>query len=177
MLIALIYLHIKQSSMIFQRDIKTVINLLIASVILVVGTKLFTLLITMIVFSVNQHRMARSASIGALAFWPLLYDFSIWVIVVIAYAKFFSGLRKVAYFSKTDTVDLSLRKKIREILLETSEQKCMSQGFKMFLQTNHEDPLVEEIRSGCGSVGYYSSLQIPDKEWEKLKDFAEKLKE
>ena len=176
LLIALVYLHIKQSSMIFQRDIKISINLLIAALILVVGARLFTLLITMVVFSTNQHRMARSASTGALAFWPLLYDFFIWILVVIAYAKFFSGVRKVAYFKKTESVDPLLRAKVRKILLKFIEEKWQTEEYGIFLQVRHEDPVVESIRSECSRM-YFVDGQKSEEQIEKLKGFAEKLKE
>ena len=73
------------------------------------------------------------------------------------------------------SVNPLLRAKVREILLELIERKWWTEESEMFIQVNHQDPLVEDVRSECETMFAYG--KIPDEKLETLKGFAEKLKE
>ena len=176
MLIGLIYLHVIQSRLIFQPDIEGVRNLaMIALTMLLfstIGSPLFALLLA---HDARNHR--SMSSIGEVfVVFGLVFTLVIWILVIVAYGKFFAGCRKLAFFKKGDSVDPLLRAKVSEILLEVIERKVPTDEYRMFLHVSHEDPLVEAIRSECEKTEF-SFYTFTDEVQEKLGVLAEKLKE
>ena len=72
--------------------------------------------------------------------------------------------------------DPLVRTRVYQILLETANKNKTTPEYKMFLRVNHEDPLVEAVRRECKTL-YYIDGQLSEGELEKLKGFAEKLKQ
>jgi hypothetical protein len=177
LLVALVYLHVTQSSLIFQPDIKVAKTLAIIALVIQAVSIFISPLFVMLAGTAVRNNRRLPASGSELVVFGLLFALVIWILVILAYAKFFAGCYKAAYFKKTESVAPFNRAKIYEILTDASEQKRVTPEFKMFLQVNHEDTLVEAVRCGCGNLAYYSGAFVPAEQWEKLKDLAEKLKD
>lgn len=160
LLIALVYLHIKRDHLIFQPDIK------LAKIILIIAVA--------VTYIGNAAAMLMNSG-DARQFIPWC-DLAVWGLVIFSYWKFFAGCRKFAYLKKVDSADPLLRAKVRGLLIDVIDKGEWTSASKMVFQVSHEDPLVESISRQCERM-YYPNYALTEKELEKLKGFAEKLKD
>ncbi|MBW8016516.1 MAG: hypothetical protein FVQ82_10035 [Planctomycetes bacterium] len=174
LLIALVYLHITQNRLIFQWDVKVAgILTSIALVMLAISACVAPLFALAIASNARNGQLAADSA-GFMVF-GLLFASAIWVIVVAAYFKFFAGCRKAAFFKLVESADPLLRTKVRGILLDVIERKWWTEESGMFIQVNHQDPLVEDVRCECEKMHQYGI--ISEGHLETLKGLAEKLKD
>ncbi len=176
LLSALIYLHIVQNRLIFQPDIKAAVKLALSVLVVhAVSICISPLLVMMIVSGARNSRRIE-ASANASLILGSLFTLAIWILIIFAYVKFFSGCRKAAFFKRARPVDLTVREKVRKILLDAIERKWSTPEYKMFTQVDHDDPLVESIRRECKNINL-EDYQSIDKQLEKLGELVDKLKE
>jgi hypothetical protein len=176
LLIVLIYLHVTQNGLIFQPGVKAATTLgLTVLVMHAVSIYISPFLVMMITSGARNHRR-EATNANASLILGLLFALAIWTLVILAYAKFFAGCRKLAFFKKGDSVDPLLRAKVRSILLNVTKEKGPTDEYRMFIQVNHEDPLVEAIRSECEKTEF-SFYSFSDDVLEKLTSLADKLKD
>jgi len=160
LLITLIYLHVKGSHLIFQRDVKIAKVLSLIVLVLAAGASFLGI------------AMSKSDILGFI----FLYYGVIWVLLVIAYWKLFSGCYNDAWFKRHETVDSALREKARDILLEVVSKKQFTPEWKNFLKVNSNDPLIEKIRGRCkGIYTGYADNPFREDGIEMLKNFAKQL--
>jgi len=167
LLITLIYLHVKASHLVFQRDVK------------------FAKILTLVILALT----AGASFLGPMLSGSEAVDFAfifngvIWILIVIAYWKFLSGCYNDALFKRNETVESALRQKARDTLLEVVDKKKLTPEWKIFLKVTTSDALIEEVRCKCQqmhpkesgegigvSVGVFTEDDL-----EKLKNFVEQL--
>jgi hypothetical protein len=167
---ALLYLHIKQSDLIFQHDFKVAKTLAII-LLFILAPKYWVLL---------WHIDTLKSEFGpdGVFVFSLLYITINWILMITIFWKILSGCYKDAFFKRIGKSGQSLHEKIKDILLEVIETKKDTHAFKLFLKTRFEDPLLNSIAQSCKKIcctrtaeGGYSTEQL-----EKIKSLAEQLK-
>jgi hypothetical protein len=175
LLAGLIYLHVKRDRLIFQRDVKVAGTLATMALVMLAATTCGGPMLTLFLASnLKSNRPIRTNGEGFVVL-GMLFVLVIWTLVIVAYGKFFDGCRKAAFFSRVEAKDPVLRAKVREILLSAIKQKWCIEEFEIFIQVNHQDPLVEEVRCECEKMHTYGTFS--EKYLETLKGLADKLEE
>ena len=167
---ALIYLHIRQSDLIFQHDIK--IAKILASILLciVASRNCIPLRIRAeLISEIGNHALVIDFISSAVA----------WVLIILIYWKILASCYIDAFFKKIGKPGQSLREKIKDIVLEAIQKDQRSPALKLFLKTRFEDPAIDSVRCECKDIIYaYTQLgneDFPQEQLEKLKSLAEKL--
>ena len=160
LLITLIYLHIKQSDLIFQLDVKIAKVLSMIALLLIACSSYVSMVMTK----------------GRVVELVFLYNCVIWLLVIIAYWRLLSGCCKVAFFNRIGSVEPGLRAKVRGILQQVRDKKQRTEELNNFLQVSFNDPLIEEIRCRCKEIFSVYDYRS-EEDFEKIEHFVEMLGE
>ena len=167
LLVALLYLHIKQSHLIFQHDIKVARAL---AVILLCVQGATNLLLSVILLNRDPN---------AARFWIFCNAITVWTLMILIFWKILSACRKDTFFKKNSMPGQSLREKIIGIILEVVQKNQLTPDFKVFIETDFEDAVIESVRRECNLFAYYGPYDgekyFSQRDLDKLKALAVQL--
>ncbi|MHC4552062.1 MAG: hypothetical protein ACYSUT_04745 [Planctomycetota bacterium] len=137
MFATLIYLHIRQSDLIFQNDIKVAKTLSVILFFIVVGKSW--------VPAAKAHEPLQVFGVFCIAA-------TCWILMILIYWRILSACQKDAFLKKIGKPNQPLRDKIKELLLGIIELNHLTTEFIFFTETYFEDPAVNDISDECRKI-------------------------
>ena len=166
--LTLLYLHVKQSHLIFVHDIKLAKNItLVLLGLMAVGSSILAAMLA-------KPTNIKQDTIEALMILQFLVRIANWGIIIYLLWLIMAGCYKDSYWKQIDEPGQNMRDKVKGVLLDVIERNIQTDDFVMLTRTRFDEPDLEKIRERCKML-YYGPDKFSDSSLEKLRDMVEML--